>query len=73
MRWNVAVAALASSWGFVAIIVREVELDAAVLVFYRVLFGILALTATLAVARGLARVRRSRRPPPPSRQRRSGS
>lgn len=57
MRWNLAVAALASSWGFVAIIVREVELDAAVLVFYRVLFGVLALTAILALARGLARVR----------------
>ena len=54
MRWNLAVAALAASWGFVAIIVREVELDAAVLVFYRVLFGVLALGAILAAGRRLA-------------------
>ena len=37
MRWKLAVATLAASWGFVAIIVREVDLDAEVLVFYRVL------------------------------------
>ena len=57
MRWNVAVAALAASWGFVAIIVREVELDAEVLVFYRVLFGVLVLTSLLALTGGLRRVR----------------
>ena len=57
MRWNIAVATLAASWGFVAIIVREVELDAEVLVFYRVLFGVLALGLLLAAVRGLERVR----------------
>ena len=57
MRWNLAVAALAASWGFVAIIVRDVDLDAEVLVFYRVLFGVLALGLLLALARGLHRAR----------------
>jgi drug/metabolite transporter (DMT)-like permease len=57
VRWNVAVAALAASWGFVAIIVREVELDAGVLVFYRVLFGVTALTLLLAATHGLYRAR----------------
>lgn len=53
MRWNVAVAALASSWGFVAIIVREVHLDAGVLVFYRCLFAVLTLGLGLAITRRL--------------------
>ncbi len=53
MRWKVAVAALASSWGFVAIIVREVHLDAEVLVFYRCLFAVLALGLGLAITRHL--------------------
>jgi drug/metabolite transporter, DME family len=57
VRWNLAVATLAASWGFVAIIVREVDLDAEVLVFYRVLFGVVALALLLAAARGLARAR----------------
>jgi DME family drug/metabolite transporter len=57
VRWNLAVATLAASWGFVAIIVREVDLDAEVLVFYRVLFGVVALGLLLAAARGLARAR----------------
>ena len=43
MKWKVAVAALAASWGLIAVIVREVELDAEVLVFYRLAFA--ALTA----------------------------
>jgi drug/metabolite transporter (DMT)-like permease len=43
MRWNLAVAALASSWGLIAVIVREVELDAQVLVFYRLAFAALTL------------------------------
>lgn len=48
MRWNFAVAALAASWGLIAIIVREVDLDAQVLVFYRLAFaaGALVLVAT---------------------------
>jgi drug/metabolite transporter, DME family len=49
LRWNVAVAALASSWGLVAIIVREVQLDAGVLVFYRCLFAVLTLGLGLAI------------------------
>ena len=53
MRWNVAVAALASSWGFVSILVREVELDAEVLVFYRCLFAVAALGLGLLAARRL--------------------
>jgi drug/metabolite transporter, DME family len=57
VRWNLAVAGLAASWGFVAIIVREVDLDAEVLVFYRVLFGVLALGLLLGAARALARLR----------------
>lgn len=39
MRWNVAVAALAASWGLIAVIVRELDLDAQVLVFYRLAFA----------------------------------
>jgi drug/metabolite transporter (DMT)-like permease len=49
LRWTVAVAALASSWGLVAIIVREVQLDAGVLVFYRCLFAVLTLGLGLAI------------------------
>lgn len=49
MRWNVAVAALAASWGLVAIIVREVDLDAGVLVFYRCLLAVAVIGAVLAL------------------------
>jgi drug/metabolite transporter (DMT)-like permease len=49
VRWNVAVAALAASWGIVAIIVREVDLDAGVLVFYRCLLAVAVIGAVLAV------------------------
>ncbi|MGH3103174.1 MAG: DMT family transporter [Gaiellaceae bacterium] len=52
MRWNLSVAGLAASWGFIAIIVAGVDLDAVVLVFYR-----LALAA-LTVAAGLVLLRR---------------
>jgi drug/metabolite transporter (DMT)-like permease len=48
MRWNVAVAALAASWGLIAVIVREVDLDAQVLTFYRLAFA--ALTLLVAAA-----------------------
>jgi drug/metabolite transporter (DMT)-like permease len=57
MRWNLAVAALAASWGLIAIIVREVDLDAQVLVFYRlalaafVLFLVAVFTGQLAKLR----------------------
>lgn len=43
MRWNLAVAALAASWGLIAVIVREVDLDAQVLTFSRLVFAALAL------------------------------
>ena len=39
MRWNVTVAGLAASWGFIAILVSAVDLDATVLVFYRLLLA----------------------------------
>ena len=48
MRWNVAVAALAGSWGFIALIVAHVRLEAEALVFYRV--GIGAVTAAVLLA-----------------------
>jgi drug/metabolite transporter (DMT)-like permease len=53
LRWNVAVAVLASSWGLIAVIVREVELDAQVLAFYRLAFAAVTL-GLVAVALGRA-------------------
>jgi drug/metabolite transporter (DMT)-like permease len=52
VRWNLSVAGLAASWGFIAVIVAGVELEAAALVFWR-----LALAAA-AVAVGILAVRR---------------
>ena len=43
MRWKLAVAALAASWGLIAVIVRKVDLDAQVLVFYRLAFAAVTL------------------------------
>ena len=54
MRWNLAVAALAASWGIVSIIVRKVELSAEALVFYRCVFAVVALGIGLAATRQLA-------------------
>jgi drug/metabolite transporter (DMT)-like permease len=53
VRWNVAVAALAASWGLVSVIVRQVDLDAQVLAFYRVAFASLTLLAVAAALRRL--------------------
>ena len=53
MRWNVAVAALASSWGLVSILVREIDLSAEVLVFWRCVFAVSAIAVGLAVLRRL--------------------
>jgi drug/metabolite transporter (DMT)-like permease len=53
VRWNVAVAALAASFGLVSIIVRGVELDAAVLVFFRCLFAVPAIGLALLLTRRL--------------------
>jgi drug/metabolite transporter (DMT)-like permease len=57
MRWNLAVAALASSWGFIAVIVAAVDLDAAVLVFYRVAIAAAAIAIVLAAIRRLQLLR----------------
>ncbi|HYZ19417.1 MAG TPA: DMT family transporter [Gaiellaceae bacterium] len=53
MRWNVAVAALAASFGFVSIIVREVDLDAEVLVFFRCVFAVATISLVLTLTRRL--------------------
>jgi drug/metabolite transporter (DMT)-like permease len=60
LRWNLAVATLAVSWGLIPVIVRKVDLDAQVLAFYRVVFAALALVAAAAVVRQLARLRLER-------------
>jgi drug/metabolite transporter (DMT)-like permease len=60
MRWNLAVAALASSWGLIPIIVREVDLDAQVLVFYRLAVAALALFVVAIVFRQLHELRVTR-------------
>ncbi len=52
MRWNVSVATLAATWGFVAILVAAVDLDATVLVFYRLA---LAAATVAAIAVGSRR------------------
>jgi drug/metabolite transporter (DMT)-like permease len=58
VRWNVAVAGLAASFGFVSIIVSAVDLDAEVLVFYRCVFAVATLGLALAVTNRLAVLRR---------------
>jgi drug/metabolite transporter (DMT)-like permease len=60
VRWNLAVAALSASFGLVSIIVRGVELDAAVLVFYRCLLAVPAIGLALLVTRRLFVLRRGR-------------
>ena len=58
MRWNVAVAGLAASFGFVSIIASEVDLDAEVLVFYRCVFAVATIGLALAVTGRLVVLRR---------------
>jgi drug/metabolite transporter (DMT)-like permease len=58
VRWNVAVAGLAASFGFVSIIVSAVDLDAEVLVFYRCVFAVATIGLALAVTSRLAVLRR---------------
>jgi DME family drug/metabolite transporter len=60
MRWNLAVAGLAASWGLIAIIVREVDLDAQVLVFYRLVLAALVLLVVAIVVRQLPKLRLER-------------
>lgn len=51
MRWNLAVAGLAASWGIISVIVAGVDLDARVLVFWRLALAALAVLAIFAAAR----------------------
>jgi drug/metabolite transporter (DMT)-like permease len=62
VRWNLAVATLAASWGLIAVIVRKIDLDAQVLVFYRLFFAALTLGIAALVLRRvpLLRLRRHR-------------
>jgi drug/metabolite transporter (DMT)-like permease len=60
VRWKVAVAALAASWGLIAVIVRKVELDAQVLTFYRLAFAGFTLALVAVAARSVARLRLTR-------------
>ena len=60
MRWNVAVAVLSASFGFVSLIVAGIDLDAPVLVFYRCLFAVPAITLALLLTRRVFVVRRGR-------------
>ena len=57
MRWKLAVATLAASWGLIAVIVREVDLDAQVLVFYRLFFAAVTLGIVAIVLRKLPLLR----------------
>jgi len=57
VRWNLAVAALAASWGLIAVIVRKVDLDAQVLAFYRCLFAALTLILFATALRRLSVLR----------------
>jgi drug/metabolite transporter (DMT)-like permease len=60
VRWNLAVAALSASFGFVSIIVGGVDLDAPVLVFYRCLFAVPAIGLALFATRRLFVLRQAR-------------
>jgi drug/metabolite transporter (DMT)-like permease len=60
VRWNLAVAALAASWGLIAVIVREVDLDAQVLAFYRLAFAALTLLVAAVALRRLSVLRLER-------------
>ena len=60
MRWNLAVAALSASFGFVSIIVGGVDLDAPVLVFFRCLFAVPAIGLALLLTHRTFVLRRGR-------------
>src|ERR687895_570261 len=60
MRWNLAVAALSASFGFVSLIVAGVDLDAPVLVFFRCLFAVPAIGLALLLTRRTFVLRRGR-------------
>jgi drug/metabolite transporter, DME family len=60
MRWNMSVAGLAASWGFIAILVAAVDLDATVLVFYRLALAAATVGAVALVGRRRALLRPGR-------------
>jgi drug/metabolite transporter (DMT)-like permease len=60
MRWKLAVATLAVSWGLIAVIVRKVDLDAQVLAFYRLAFAAAALLLVAVAVRRLTLLRLTR-------------
>jgi drug/metabolite transporter (DMT)-like permease len=60
LRWKLAVATLAVSWGLIAVIVRKVDLDAQVLAFYRLAFAGAALALVAVAVRRLALLRLTR-------------
>jgi DME family drug/metabolite transporter len=53
VRWNLSVAGLAGSWGVISVIVADVDLDALVLVFFRVALAALAIAAGVLALRRL--------------------
>jgi drug/metabolite transporter (DMT)-like permease len=52
VRWNLLLAGIAASWGFVSVIASGIELPAEVLVFWRCLLAALALPFVLLLLRG---------------------
>ncbi len=62
MRWNVAVAGLAAAWGFISVIVAGVELEAAVLVFLRLVLAAAAIALALVAARRVSLLAPPERP-----------
>ncbi|RDI75237.1 EamA-like transporter family [Gaiella occulta] len=63
MRWNLALAGLASSWGLIAVLVAAVELDAAALAFLRLAFAAGALGLVALASGRLRALRPGRRLP----------
>ncbi|MFL6005263.1 MAG: DMT family transporter [Gaiellaceae bacterium] len=62
MRWNLAVAGLAASWGVISVIVAGVDLDARALVFWRLALAALAVLAILVAVGRFDLVRLPERP-----------
>ena len=60
MRWNLLLATVASSWGFVSVIAAGVELPAEVLVFWRCVLAAASLPLILLALRRLASLRLQR-------------
>ncbi len=60
MRWNLLLAAVAASWGFVSVIAAAVELRPEVLVFWRCLLAAASLPLLLLVLRRLSALRLDR-------------